>query len=94
MDGGAKAVLCSALMNRSLRYMRTCPEAFRDRPDIPVLVGGAPVTAEFADEIGAAGYAADAPGAVRLLEKILNPDALHAEGRSAAGHAEPFTGKA
>ena len=35
------------------------------------IVGGAPLTQAFADEIGAAGYAPDAGGAVRLVRDLL-----------------------
>jgi 5-methyltetrahydrofolate--homocysteine methyltransferase len=36
-----------------------------------IIVGGAPVTQSFADQIGADGYADDAPGAVALVRKLL-----------------------
>ena len=36
-----------------------------------VLVGGAPVNQSFADQIGADGYAEDAPGAVVLSKRLL-----------------------
>jgi 5-methyltetrahydrofolate--homocysteine methyltransferase len=35
------------------------------------MVGGAPVTQEFADQIGATGYSADAPGAVEKARKLI-----------------------
>ena len=35
------------------------------------MVGGAPVTQEFADSIGADGYADDAPGAVQRVKEFL-----------------------
>ena len=35
-----------------------------------IMVGGAPVTREFADAIGADGFAADAPGAVELARRM------------------------
>ena len=41
------------------------------RDDHQVIVGGAPVTQQFADEIGADGYAEDAPGAVALAKRLL-----------------------
>jgi 5-methyltetrahydrofolate--homocysteine methyltransferase len=34
-------------------------------------VGGAPITQEYADRIGADGYAEDASGAVKLVERLL-----------------------
>jgi 5-methyltetrahydrofolate--homocysteine methyltransferase len=37
----------------------------------PTIVGGAPVTQAFADQIGADGYSADAPGAVKLIKELV-----------------------
>jgi 5-methyltetrahydrofolate--homocysteine methyltransferase len=36
-----------------------------------VIVGGAPITQQFAESIGADGYAEDAPGAVELANRLL-----------------------
>ncbi len=41
------------------------------RPKIKVMVGGAPVTGEWADRIGADGYAADGPEAARVAARLL-----------------------
>jgi 5-methyltetrahydrofolate--homocysteine methyltransferase len=41
------------------------------RDQVKVMVGGAPVTQEFADRIGADGYAADASGAVRVVTRLM-----------------------
>lgn len=41
------------------------------RHHVKVMVGGAPVTAAWAEEIGADGYAADAVGAVRLCRQLV-----------------------
>jgi 5-methyltetrahydrofolate--homocysteine methyltransferase len=41
------------------------------RDDIIVMVGGAPVTQEYADAVGADGYAADASSAVRLAKDLI-----------------------
>ena len=41
------------------------------RDDIIVMVGGAPVTQEYADAVGADGYAADASAAVRLAKDLI-----------------------
>jgi 5-methyltetrahydrofolate--homocysteine methyltransferase len=48
-------------------------DALRDAglDGVKVVVGGAPVTAEYADEIGAHGYAADAATAVDLVAALL-----------------------
>ena len=44
----------------------------RDR--INVIIGGAPVNKEWADEIGADGYGQDAPEAVKLAEKLCTSE--------------------
>jgi 5-methyltetrahydrofolate--homocysteine methyltransferase len=44
-------------------------------PNLKVVVGGAPITQQFADEIGADGYAADAGTAVELATRLLEPAA-------------------
>jgi 5-methyltetrahydrofolate--homocysteine methyltransferase len=36
-----------------------------------VVIGGAPVTQEYADQVGADGYAADAASAVEVARKLL-----------------------
>jgi methylmalonyl-CoA mutase cobalamin-binding domain/chain len=42
------------------------------RNDVIIMVGGAPVTQEYADAVGADGYAADASTAVRLAKDLIN----------------------
>ena len=44
-------------------------ENIRDR--VKVIVGGAPVTKDFANEIGADGYDATAVGAVKIVRKFI-----------------------
>lgn len=41
------------------------------RDDVIIMVGGAPVTQEYADAVGADGYAADASTAVRLAKELI-----------------------
>ena len=38
---------------------------------VKTIIGGAPVTQAFADQIGADGYSADAPGAVKLVKGLV-----------------------
>ena len=68
---GAQAVLCSALLTTTMPYMKTVVDHFSGRQDVRVIIGGAPVTQEYANEIGAHGYGADANQAVRVVEKCL-----------------------
>jgi 5-methyltetrahydrofolate--homocysteine methyltransferase len=41
------------------------------RDDVIIMVGGAPVTQEYADAVGADGYAADAAGATKRAKELL-----------------------
>jgi len=43
----------------------------RIRENISVIIGGGPVTREFSEKIGADGYGANAPEAVRVCDKIM-----------------------
>jgi 5-methyltetrahydrofolate--homocysteine methyltransferase len=52
-------------------FMKSVVEHFKDRSDIQVVIGGAPVTQEYADEIGAHGYGSDANQAVKVLDATL-----------------------
>ena len=67
---GATIVACSSLLTTTMGYMKEVVEHFKGT-DVKVIVGGAPVTQEFADEIGAAGYSDDANAAVKLVDSIL-----------------------
>lgn len=71
-DEAADLVGLSALLSTTMPMMRTTLEALRGA-DLParVLVGGAPVTAAFADDIGADGYARDAVAAATLARELL-----------------------
>jgi 5-methyltetrahydrofolate--homocysteine methyltransferase len=68
---GAQAVLLSALLTTTMPYMKTVVERLKDRPDVKVIIGGAPVTQQYADEIGAHGYSDNAGAAVRVVERCL-----------------------
>ena len=67
---GAQIVACSSLLTTTMGYMKDVVEHFKGT-DVKVIVGGAPVTQEFADEIGASGYSDDANAAVKLVDSIL-----------------------
>jgi methanogenic corrinoid protein MtbC1 len=42
------------------------------RAGVKVMIGGAPVTQDFADEIGADGYSDNAAGAVNLARQLMS----------------------
>jgi corrinoid protein of di/trimethylamine methyltransferase len=65
----------SALLTTTLPMQRATIEALgknRLRDKVKVIVGGSPVTDEWAKEIGADGYAEDAIGAVKLVKRLLD----------------------
>ena len=71
---GANAVCLSALLTVTMPTMRTIIDALKEagvRDQIKIMVGGAPVTAQFADEIGADGYSDNASAAVTLARNLL-----------------------
>ena len=61
----------SALLTTTMMSMREIVAAVRQkRSEAVILIGGAPVTAAFAEQIGASGYAANPPEAVELLDRL------------------------
>ena len=67
-------VALSALLTVTLPSMNTVMEALRRagmRDRIRVMVGGAPVTRQYAEQIGADGYSDNAFGAVRLARSLM-----------------------
>ncbi len=70
----ADVVALSALLTTTMPRMKEAIDAFVTaglRKRVKILVGGAPVTERFADDIGADGYAADAARAVEITELLL-----------------------
>ncbi len=64
----------SALLTTTMPNMGKTIEAFIDadlRDDVKIMVGGAPVTQEFADDMGADGYGKDALACVALAKDLL-----------------------
>jgi 5-methyltetrahydrofolate--homocysteine methyltransferase len=75
-DENPDIVAMSALLTTTMSEMTVVlnalgKEGLRDR--VKVIIGGAPVTQAYAAQIGADGYAADAPGAVDLCKTIMTP---------------------
>ena len=69
-------IALSALLTTTMPMMSKIIEAVDKeglRPGVNVIIGGAPVTQDFADKIGANGYSEDATGAVMLCQKLLHP---------------------
>jgi 5-methyltetrahydrofolate--homocysteine methyltransferase len=64
----------SALLTTTMQNMRHTIDALENaglREEVSVIIGGAPVTKEYADEIGADGYAPDAGSAVELARSLM-----------------------
>jgi len=71
---GADIVGVSALLTTTMRNQKTVIEAFEKdglRSRMKIMVGGAPVTRRWAEEIGADGYAKDAMSAVALAQELM-----------------------
>ncbi len=68
----AAVIGLSALMTTTMVRMEDTVKLLQDEGlGIPVMVGGAVVTRDYADAIGAAGYADDAVGAVREAQRLV-----------------------
>ena len=73
---GTDIVAMSALMTTTMPAMARTVEALVAaglRGGVKVLVGGAPLSQAYAEEIGADGYSADASSAVRKAKELLEP---------------------
>jgi 5-methyltetrahydrofolate--homocysteine methyltransferase len=72
--GGVDVLAMSALLTTTMPGMQTTIAALEAqglRDQVKVIIGGAPVTQKYADEIGADGFAADAGLAVTLTKSLL-----------------------
>lgn len=74
-EKNAKVVGLSGLLTTTMPAMKRTVEDIRAAAmdGVKVVIGGAPITQEFADEIGADGYAPDAASAVDLVRTLLTP---------------------
>ena len=70
---GAEIVGLSALMTTTMTQMKSIIAECRKHgfKDVKYIIGGAVVTQDYADEIGADGYAPDSIEAIRLVKKLL-----------------------
>jgi 5-methyltetrahydrofolate--homocysteine methyltransferase len=68
-------VALSALLTTTMTNMAMTIEALRSagvRDNVKVIIGGAPVTEDYAKKIGADGYSPDASAAVRLVKSLMD----------------------
>jgi 5-methyltetrahydrofolate--homocysteine methyltransferase len=70
VEQGAKVICLSALLSTTRGEMKPVVDHFRDR-DVKIVVGGAVITQDFADDIGADGFGLDASDAVRAVRESL-----------------------
>jgi 5-methyltetrahydrofolate--homocysteine methyltransferase len=73
-DNGAQVIGLSALLTTTMPSMKSTVEALEEaglKGRVKVVIGGAPVTQKYADEIGADGYARDAAGAATVVKQLL-----------------------
>ena len=73
-EQNADIIGLSALLTTTMPGMKTTIEALKEaglHGKIKVMIGGAPITQDYADEIGADGYAPDASSAVRKAKQLL-----------------------
>jgi 5-methyltetrahydrofolate--homocysteine methyltransferase len=73
-EKGAQVIGMSALLTTTMMQMKATVESLQAaglKGKLKIVVGGAPVTDEFARQIGADGYAPDAASAVSMVKKLL-----------------------
>jgi len=74
-EKNAQIVCLSALLTTTMPMMKQTVDAIVEsglRDQVKILVGGAPVTQSFSDEIGADGFAADAGAASKLAKTLVH----------------------
>lgn len=72
-ENNASIIALSALMTTTMKEMKNVVDlAHEENVDSKIVIGGAVVTQDYADEIGADGYSSDAADAVRVVKQILN----------------------
>ena len=74
VEVGANCIAISTLMTTTMDAMAEVVTLLQQqnlRERFKVIIGGGPISQSFADKIGADGYSASAPAAVKLLNKLL-----------------------
>jgi len=74
---GATLVGASALLTTTMLHQQEVVEALKEaglREQVKVMIGGAPVTQNWADQVGADGYSEDAISAVALAKQLISAD--------------------
>jgi 5-methyltetrahydrofolate--homocysteine methyltransferase len=74
VKNGANVIAMSALLTTTMTNMQGTIDALKEagvRDQVKIMVGGAPVTDEYAKQVGADGYAPDASSAVTRTKALL-----------------------
>ena len=73
-EHGCNIIACSSLLTTTMQEMRSVVELAEKagiRDKVTIMIGGAPISQSFCDEIGADIYTADAASAARMAVKLL-----------------------
>ena len=73
-DQGAQVLAMSALLTTTMPSMKTTIDALKEAgvtDNVKIMIGGAPVTQRYADEIGADGYARDAASGADVAKELI-----------------------
>ncbi|MBD5445354.1 MAG: dihydropteroate synthase [Lachnospiraceae bacterium] len=71
-EHNAQVIALSALMTTTMQQMKKVIDYAKEKDvDAKIIIGGAVITQEYADEIGADGYSKDAADAVKVTKRIL-----------------------
>ncbi len=74
-EGGVQLIGMSAMLTTTMPSMKVTIDALKDagiRDKVKVMVGGAPLTENYAQEIGADGFSPDASAAVRKAKELID----------------------
>jgi 5-methyltetrahydrofolate--homocysteine methyltransferase len=75
VNDGAQIIGMSAMLTTTMPSMKVTIDAMKDagvRDKVKVIVGGAPLTQSYADQIGADGFSKDASTAVRKAKELIS----------------------
>jgi len=70
-ERGHRIICLSALLTTTKPQMKVVADHFSGRNDVRIVLGGAVVTQEYCDQIGADAFGEDAPGAVKAVRRCL-----------------------
>lgn len=81
----ARIIGMSALLTTTMVYMRTVVQKFKEAGlhHVKICIGGAPTSPDYARDIGADGYGADASSAVELFKRLLAENEQQTDARRA-----------